>query len=153
VNIRWIFHTLTLFSNIRWSLRHDQWWECKFIAEGIIDQGGGFRDSLSDIAEELCPSDNTSPVPLPFFIRSPNQVSLLSKDLISGLLVKMLLQNNVDANVNRDVYISNPSCQEYHHYEWIGKLMGACLRGKENLVRNRRIHEMLFQCIKHTFRC
>ncbi|KAF4086499.1 hypothetical protein AMELA_G00107190 [Ameiurus melas] len=23
----------------RWPVRHDQWWECKFIAEGIIDQG------------------------------------------------------------------------------------------------------------------
>lgn len=23
----------------RWPARHDQWWECKFIAEGIIDQG------------------------------------------------------------------------------------------------------------------
>jgi len=25
----------------RWPLRYDQWWECKFIAEGIIDQGRG----------------------------------------------------------------------------------------------------------------
>lgn len=25
----------------RWPLRYDQWWECKFIAEGIIDQGKG----------------------------------------------------------------------------------------------------------------
>ena len=61
----------------RWPSRHDQWWECKFIAEGIIDQGGGFRDSLSDIAEELCPSDNSCPVPLPFFCRSPNQVNII----------------------------------------------------------------------------
>jgi hypothetical protein len=53
----------------------DQWWECKFIGEGIIDQGGGFRDSLSDISEELCPNSSCdAPVPLPFFIRSPNQV-------------------------------------------------------------------------------
>ena len=44
-------------------------WECKFLAEGIIDQGGGFRDSLSDIADELCPSDCDSLLPLPFFIR------------------------------------------------------------------------------------
>jgi E3 ubiquitin-protein ligase HECTD3 len=56
----------------------EQWWECKFIGEGIIDQGGGFRDSLSDIAEELCPNTSLdSPVPLPFFIRSPNQVFFL----------------------------------------------------------------------------
>ncbi|XP_020610516.1 E3 ubiquitin-protein ligase HECTD3-like [Orbicella faveolata] len=23
----------------RWSARYDQWWECKFLSEGIIDQG------------------------------------------------------------------------------------------------------------------
>ena len=39
--------------------------------------GGGFRDSLADIAEELCPSSSETPVPLPFFIRSPNQVCIL----------------------------------------------------------------------------
>ena len=58
----------------RWSSRYDQWWECKFLSEGVIDQGGGFRDSLSDLAEELCPSSSDGSVPLPFFIRSPNQV-------------------------------------------------------------------------------
>ena len=25
-------------------MRYDQWWECKFIAEGIIDQGEALRD-------------------------------------------------------------------------------------------------------------
>ena len=59
----------------RWSGQHDQWWECKFISEGIIDQGGGFRDSLCDLAEELCPSSSDAPVPVPFFIRTPNHVS------------------------------------------------------------------------------
>jgi len=44
------------------------------VGEGIIDQGGGFRDSLSDLAEELCPSSSDCLVPLPFFIRTPNQV-------------------------------------------------------------------------------
>lgn len=60
----------------RWNKDADQWWECKFIGEGIIDQGGGFRDSLSDISEELCPNiaSNSRPLPLPFFLRSPNQV-------------------------------------------------------------------------------
>lgn len=31
---KWLF-----FIPYRWPLRYDQWWECKFIAEGIIDQG------------------------------------------------------------------------------------------------------------------
>ncbi|CAE1286121.1 HECTD3 [Acanthosepion pharaonis] len=101
--------------NYRWPNKHDQWWECKFLMEGIIDQGGGFRDSLSDIAEELCPSSSDAPVPLPFFIRSPNQI-------------------HEDSNVNRDAYIPNPSCTWFAEYEWIGQLMGACFRSKENLV-------------------
>lgn len=25
-------------------MRYDQWWECKFIAEGIIDQGEAIRE-------------------------------------------------------------------------------------------------------------
>lgn len=27
-------------------MRYDQWWECKFIAEGIIDQGEALRRIL-----------------------------------------------------------------------------------------------------------
>jgi len=99
----------------RWGAHNDQWWECKFLSEGIIDQGGGFRDSISDLSEELCPSSRDEPEPLPFFIRSPNQ-------------------RDDDASNNRDMYVPNPSCSEFHKYEWIGKLMGACLRGKEFLV-------------------
>ena len=40
----------------------------------LLFSGGGFRDSLADIAEELCPSSSETPIPLTFFIRSPNQV-------------------------------------------------------------------------------
>ncbi|XP_072366834.1 E3 ubiquitin-protein ligase HECTD3 [Scyliorhinus torazame] len=98
----------------RWPARYDQWWECKFISEGIIDQGGGFRDSLSDISEELCPSSGDSPVPLPFFVRTSNQGNSTGEA--------------------RDVYVPNPSCKEFGKYEWIGQLMGAALRGRELLV-------------------
>ncbi|XP_046562104.1 E3 ubiquitin-protein ligase HECTD3-like [Haliotis rubra] len=99
----------------RWSARHDQWWECKFLSEGIIDQGGGFRDSLSDLAEELCPTSKDGPVSLPFFIRAPNQTQ-------------------EDASVSCDVYIPNPQCQEFEKYEWLGQIMGACFRGRESLI-------------------
>lgn len=58
----------------RWPAHYKQWWECKFIAEGIIDQGGGFRDSLADMSEELCPSSAECSMPLPFFCRTSNQV-------------------------------------------------------------------------------
>ncbi|KAG7283406.1 hypothetical protein CRUP_031459 [Coryphaenoides rupestris] len=96
----------------RWPARYDQWWECKFIAEGIIDQGGGFRDSLADMSEELCPSSAECPMPLPFFTRTSNQGS----------------------GEARDYYVPNPSCKEFHKFEWIGQLMGAALRGKDFLV-------------------
>ncbi|XP_048588290.1 E3 ubiquitin-protein ligase HECTD3-like isoform X2 [Nematostella vectensis] len=102
--------------DFRWSGRYDQWWECKFLSEGIIDQGGGFRDSLADMAEELCPSSMDDPMPLNYFVRSPNQL-------------------HDSSNVNRDTYLPNPSCKELAKFEWIGMVMGGCLRsGREHLV-------------------
>lgn len=41
---------------------------------------------------------------------------------------------NADSNTNRDVYVPNSSCTKFSQYIWIGQLMGACFRGKENLV-------------------
>ena len=99
----------------RWASHWPQWWECKLLQEGVIDQGGGFRDSLSDIAEELCPPDLNADVPLPLFIRSPNQ----SQD---------------SSNVYRDAYTPNPSCDQFTKYYFIGQLMGAVFRSSETLV-------------------
>nr|XP_009477774.1 PREDICTED: E3 ubiquitin-protein ligase HECTD3-like [Pelecanus crispus] len=98
----------------RWPLSYSQWWECEFTTEGIIDNGGGFRDSLSDVSEELCPSSGDVPVPLPFFVRTSNQGNSSSD--------------------SRDTYVPNPSCKDFPKYEWIGQLMGAALRSKEFLV-------------------
>lgn len=110
-----IYNSLSKSYSFRWDKNVEQWWECKFIGEGIIDQGGGFRDSLSDIAEELCPNTGCDTnVPLPFFIRSPNQ-------------------HQSDLNTFRDSFVPNPSCLLFQEYEFIGKLMGACLRSKESM--------------------
>ncbi|KAM6305361.1 E3 ubiquitin-protein ligase HECTD3-like [Aegotheles albertisi] len=98
----------------RWPLTHSQWWECDFITEGIIDNGGGFRDSLSDVSEELCPSSGDVPMPLPFFVRTSNQGNSSSD--------------------TRDMYVPNPSCKDFPKYEWIGQLIGAALRSKEFLI-------------------
>nr|XP_047914919.1 E3 ubiquitin-protein ligase HECTD3-like [Anser cygnoides] len=98
----------------RWPQSYSQWWACDFTTEGIIDHGGGFRDSLSDISEELCPSSGDVPVPLPFFVRTSNQGNSSSD--------------------TRDMYVPNPSCKDFAKYEWIGQLMGAALRSKEILV-------------------
>lgn len=70
----------------------------KFIGEGIIDQGGGFRDSLTEISEELCPCDvNTEPC-LPLFIKTPNHRSGMGDYL--------------------DCYTLNPQCKDMHLYKW-----------------------------------
>ncbi|XP_072723002.1 E3 ubiquitin-protein ligase HECTD3-like isoform X2 [Ciconia boyciana] len=98
----------------RWPLTYSQWWECEFITEGVIDNGGGFRDSLSDVSEELCPSSGDVPVPLPFFVRTSNQGN--------------------SSSTTRDMYVPNPSCKDFPKYEWIGQLMGAALRSKEFLM-------------------
>ncbi|XP_072199056.1 E3 ubiquitin-protein ligase HECTD3-like isoform X2 [Excalfactoria chinensis] len=98
----------------RWPQTHSQWWECVFTTEGVIDSGGGFRDCLTDISEELCPSSGDVPVPLPFFVRTSNQGNSSSD--------------------TRDMYVPNPSCKDFPKYEWIGQLMGAALRSKEILV-------------------
>lgn len=131
----------------RWPARYDQWWECKFIAEGIIDQGGGFRDSLADMSEELCPSSAECPMPLPFFTRTSNQVThhhsfhTVKLVVIGGgcfvFLNNLVLisQGSLEA---KDYYVPNPSCKDFHKYEWIGQLMGAALRGKDFMVSEDR---------------
>ena len=101
--------------NFRWAGHFSQWWECKFAQEGMIDQGGGFRDSLADVAEELCPSDPDHEVPLPLFIGSPNQTQDSS-------------------NVYQDTYVPNPGCQLKSKYFFLGQLMGAMFRSQESLV-------------------
>ncbi|KAG2461844.1 HECD3 ligase, partial [Polypterus senegalus] len=90
----------------RWPVRYDQWWECKFISEGIIDQA--------------------SFVSLP-----PNPGSV---NEVKRLLLQRQLEVLQCAGEGRDRYVPNPSCKEFHKCEWIGQLMGAALRGKEFLV-------------------
>lgn len=99
----------------RWAGQMAQWWECKFIQEGLVDLGGGFRDSLADMADELCPTSLDSPVALPLFIRSPNQ----SQD---------------SSNAYRDAYVPNPGCTHFAWYRFVGQLMGAMFRSQEKLV-------------------
>ena len=59
---------------------------------------------------------------------------MVNKLIMKLILITLCFQNCDDLNVNRDVYVPNPSCKEFNKYEWIGQLMGACLRGKEKLV-------------------
>lgn len=108
-------HTKPDEFNYRWAGHWPQWWECKYLHEGVIDQGGGFRDSLAEMADELCPVSPTDDVPLPFFVRSPNQ----SQD---------------SSNAYRDAYTPNPTCHLFSKYLFVGQLMGAAFRSQETLV-------------------
>ena len=108
-------HTKPSSFNYRWASHSPQWWECKYLQEGVIDQGGGFRDSLAEMAEELCPPSIDADINLPLFIRSPNQ----SQD---------------SSNVYRDVYVPNPSCELKSKYYFVGQLMGSAFRSQETLV-------------------
>ena len=108
-------HTKPSYFNYRWASHSPQWWECKYLQEGVIDQGGGFRDSLAEMAEELCPPSVDADIPLPLFIRSPNQ----SQD---------------SSNVYRDAYVPNPSCEQKSKYFFVGQLMGGAFRSQETLV-------------------
>ena len=94
--------------------RTEQWWEVNFIGEGIIDQGGGFRDLLTEIADELCPPDAAAPFPsTPLFVRSPNQAAGMGPF--------------------QDCYVLNPSCTALKHLGDVGRLMGGALRSDESL--------------------
>lgn len=46
----------------------------------------------------------------------------------------MVLKLQSDLNTFKDTFIPNPSCNYFDEYEFIGKLMGACLRSKETLA-------------------
>ena len=91
-----------------------QWWEVNYVGEGIIDQGGGFRDLLAEISDELCPCDpNFLPV-TPLFVRSPNNIARVG---------------HAQAG-----FVVNPDCRAFAHYQWLGKLMGAALRSDESIT-------------------
>ncbi|KAJ7374138.1 hypothetical protein OS493_009475 [Desmophyllum pertusum] len=87
--------------HFRWNKwKYDQWWEVKFVGEGIIDQGGGFRDSLAELSDELCPPEERIPDILPYLIRTPNH-----KEKTGDFL---------------DCFIPNPCCDALHMFRWLG---------------------------------
>ena len=92
----------------------------------MIDQGGGFRDSLADVAEELCPSDPDHEVrhrtpPMCIGIpTSPTQAASSS--------------SSPSAPVHWQSYVPNPGCQLKSNYFFLGQLMGAMFRSQESLV-------------------
>eukprot|EP00042_Codosiga_hollandica_P044654 m.445005 g.445005 ORF g.445005 m.445005 type:complete len:994 (+) comp56842_c0_seq1:1277-4258(+) len=95
-----------------WGKNVTRWWEVQFIGEGIIDQGGGFRESLTELAEELCPPQSAALI-VPLFIPTPNH------------------RDNVGEY--REAYVPNPGCCFFTHYRWLGKLIAAAIRTGQSL--------------------
>lgn len=86
-------------------------WSVAFLGEGADDVGGPYRDSLSQICSELMSSM------LPLFIPSPNQVS--------------------ETGEVRETFVLAPfirSPVEPSMYQFLGRLIGGCLRSAEPLA-------------------
>ena len=75
--------------------------------------GGGFRDLLSELGNELCPSLSSTPPATPLFVPSPN------------------MRSGADGD---SFYILNTSCTAFRHLEWLGRLMGQALRSEESIT-------------------
>lgn len=108
-----IYHALQLQNaSAREELYHGRelWWKVEFLGEGVQDCGGGFRESVSDIASDLMSART------PLFIPSPNQ------EAWAGDL--------------RDAFVPNPSCTSKTAlavYEWIGRLFAAAILSDESI--------------------
>ena len=91
-------------------------------AEGGIDEGGPYREILSDICNDL-QSDY-----IELFIKTPN--------------------NKNDIGELRDKYIINPDCDNINHkkaFEFIGKLMGLSISSEDAL--NFNLHPLIWKSL------
>ena len=86
----------------------ERWWKVSFKHEHITDAGGGFRETVSNIADDLN-SERT-----PHCIRTPNQ-------------------ENDEGDV-RDAWMPNPSCTDWQMYHFLGRLMAGAIQSAESLV-------------------
>lgn len=80
-------------------------WRITFVGEGSIDAGGPYRESLTNMCEEMMSSF------LPLFVPSQN--------------------NKNDHGMNRDCWTINPAATSPVHlemYEFVGALMGFAFR-------------------------
>ena len=86
----------------------ERWWKVNFKHEHVTDAGGAFRETVSNIADDLN-SDDT-----PQCIRTPNQ-------------------ENDEGDV-RDAWMPNPGCTDFLMYQFIGRLMAGAIQSAESLA-------------------
>ena len=84
------------------------WWQVEFIGEGVQDCGGGFRDSVNDLADDFMSK------------RTPLFVPVSNAEESAGTL--------------QDTFVPNPACSDWEHYEWAGRLCAAAILSDESLV-------------------
>jgi hypothetical protein len=87
-----------------------QWFSVNLVGEHASDAGGVFRETISNISDDLM-SERT-----PLFIRTPNNIEELG-DL-------------------QDAWMPNPACCRFDLYEFVGRLMVGAIHTDENLVLN-----------------
>ena len=85
-----------------------QWFSVTLVGEHASDAGGVFRETISNISDDLM-SERT-----PLFIRTPNNIEEIG-DL-------------------RDAWMPNPGCRRFDLYEFVGRLMVGAIHTDENLV-------------------
>jgi E3 ubiquitin-protein ligase HERC2 len=93
------------YSNFRKNGTDDKTWSVTFFGEGSIDAGGPYRESLTNLCNEL-----ESEV-LPLLIKTPN--------------------NRNNHGQNRDCFILNPSANSPTHldmFKFMGCLIGYAIR-------------------------
>ena len=93
------------YSKLMFSGSDDKGWNANFEGEGSIDQGGPYRDSISNIVDEIHSSF------LPLFIQTPN--------------------NTHQHGFGRDQWTINPSstsARQMEMYEFLGALIGMAFR-------------------------
>ena len=95
-------HAKTLFRGA------ERWWTVSFVNEHVSDAGGGFRETVSNISDDL----NSERTPL--LIPVPN-----SKAEVGDM---------------RDAWMPSPSCRDMRKYEFLGRLMAAAIQCDENIV-------------------
>ena len=86
----------------------DRWWTVSFVNEHVSDAGGGFRETVSNISDDL----NSTRTPL--FIPVPNASS--------------------EVGDMRDAWMPSPGCTNYAQYEFVGRLAAAAIQCDENVV-------------------
>ena len=85
-----------------------QWFSVTLTGEHASDAGGVFRETMSNISDDLMSART------PLFIPTPNQ-----KEEVGDL---------------RDMWMPNPACENFQMYEFVGRLMAGAIQSDENIV-------------------